>query len=309
VGGSGGGGGGYFNADPGPVQKALRVAQQQTDSAEYDSECNVALQSLLPVINDLDREKVSDYLEKIKSILEKELDGTIPLRYGGSVAKHTYVDGLSDVDSLLLLDNCKLAEAKPKDAREFLAGKLRDGLPEADVTQGRLAVTAKFKDAEIQLLPAVSCRGGVTISDATGDNWSKIQPREFANILSRTNESQGGKLVPTIKLAKAIIANMPDSNRITGYHAESLGVKIFRNYAGPRDYKNMLKHYFEQAATHSRAPIRDSTGQSVHVDDYLGREGSLERRIVSDAFARVARRMTNADVAQSVTQWTTLFEP
>jgi hypothetical protein len=127
-------------------------------------------------------------------------------------------------------------------------------------------------------------------------------------VLSRVNDEQAGKVVPVIKLAKAIVANLPDSNRISGYHAESLAVKIFRAYTGPHDFKTMLRHYFEQAAIHSRTPIKDSTGQSVHVDDYLGKENSLERRIVSDAFSRVARRMANADLIQSVEQWTNLFD-
>jgi len=44
------------------------------------------------------------------------------------------------------------------------------------------------------------------------------------------------------------------------------------------------------------------------VDDYLGGAGSLERRLVGDALDRVARRIRNADSAQSVEQITALFE-
>jgi hypothetical protein len=304
----GSGGGGYFSSDPAPIQRALRNAQKQTDTTEFDAECNSALSGMLPEINNLNRDVLNKHLADIQAALEDELEEAIPLRFGGSVAKHTYVDGLSDVDSLVLLDNCDLADGSPAEARRFLADELEAAFPEAEISEGTLAVTAKFDDAEIQLLPAVSCRGGVTISDPAGKKWSRINPRKFSAILSRVNDEQAGKVVPVIKLAKAIIANLPDSNRITGYHAESLAVKIFRGYTGPRDYKAMLHHYFEQAAIHSRAPIKDSSGQSVHVDDYLGKEGSLERRIVSDAFARVARRMTNADLLQSVDQWASLFE-
>ncbi len=39
-------------------------------------------------------------LEVLKSKLSKELDGTFDQFFGGSIAKHTYVDGLSDIDSL-----------------------------------------------------------------------------------------------------------------------------------------------------------------------------------------------------------------
>jgi tRNA nucleotidyltransferase (CCA-adding enzyme) len=151
----GSGGGGYFSSDPTPIRRALRSAQEQTDTAEFDAECNTALGGMLPKMNNLDREAVNRHLAEIREALEDELDEVIPLRFGGSVAKHTYVDGFSDVDSLVLLDNCKLADRSPAEAREFLAHEVEAAFPEADVSEGTLAVTAKFDDAEIQLLPAV----------------------------------------------------------------------------------------------------------------------------------------------------------
>jgi len=70
----------------------------------------------------------------------------------------------------------------------------------------------------------------------------------------------------------------------------------------------MLKHFFLEASSSVRQPIRDRTGQSVHVDDYLGSSNSLERRIISDAFARVHRRLKNADNAGSLAEWEKLFK-
>ena len=83
---------------------------------------------------------------------------------------------------------------------------------------------------------------------------------------------------------------------------------MFKDYQGPLTPKAMLVHYFKESATRVLAPIRDSTGQSVHVDEYLGASSSLERRIVADAFARVERRMRMADNSQNVDDWLRLFE-
>jgi hypothetical protein len=303
----GSGSGGYFSGDPNTVRRELS-ALRTTSSAEFEAETANALVNLLGQMNNRDVEAISRHLDDIKQIFEDELDEAVYLRFGGSVAKHTYVDGLSDVDCLVFLDKCELAEGTPNEARTYLADRLRERLEGADVSEGTLAVTARFDDAEVQILPAVSCEGAVQIADSTGNDWSKIRPREFSRVLTNVNEANGRKVVPTIKLAKAIIANFPDQMRISGYHTESLAVKIFRTYDGPQTLRSMLRAFFERAASEVRAPIKDRTGQSVHVDDYLGREGTLERRILSDYMGRIARRMALADSTQSVEQWTSMFE-
>jgi len=303
----GSGGGGYFSSDPKKAREELRASRSETEVAAYEVRCNDSLLGMLGQYNNRDAGAVDRRLNEITEALNDELDGTVALRFGGSVAKHTFIDGLSDVDLLVLLDSCELADGPPSDAKTYLADRLRALVGDAEVAVGALAVTARFPDVEVQLLPAVSCRGGVQIADPKDDRWSEIRPREFTRVLTRVNEQRGGKVVPVIKLAKGIIASLPESRQITGYHTESLAVNIFRDYRGPLNHKAMLRHFFAEAAERVKAPIRDRTGQSVHVDDYLGRENSLERRILSDAFARIVRRMNNADAATSVEQWLSLF--
>jgi len=303
----GGGSGGYFSSDPNKARRELS-ALRTTKSAEFEAAAADALNNLLGHANNRDAGAIARHLDDIKQILENELDQVVELRFGGSVAKHTYVDGLSDVDCLVLLDRCDLAEGTPNDAKAYLARRLGESLKDAEVSEGTLAVTARFRDAEIQILPAVSCEGAVQIADPAGEQWSRIRPREFSRVLTEVNELKGRKVVPVIKLAKAIIANFPAQMQISGYHTESLAVKIFRAYEGQLAMRPMLRFFFDRAAAEVRAPIKDRTGQSVHVDDYLGRESSLERRIVSDYLARIARRMALADDTESVDQWTALFE-
>jgi hypothetical protein len=303
----GGSGGGYFSGDIDATRRDLADAQKKARDEAYEAECNNLLASYLSDFNDRDREAISEHLEEIKEALDAELEGTVDMRYGGSVAKHTYVDGLSDVDSLVMLDSCELAEGSPSEAKEYLASRLRESFPGTAVSEGRLAVTVQFPDAEIQLLPAVSCQRHVKIASETGDSWSAIRPKEFTSVLTQVNQEKAGKVVPVVKLAKAIVGSLPERHRISGYHAESLAVALFRNYTGPLQSKEMLKHFFAEGAKRLNEPIRDRTGQSVHVDDYLGPSGSLERRIVSDAFARVGRRMNNADASGSTDEWRNLF--
>lgn len=161
----------------------------------------------------------------------------------------------------------------------------------------------KLEGKTIQLLPAIKQGDGFKIAASDGKSWANIRPQDFANALTEANKTAGGKLVPTVKLAKAIIANLPEQRRLSGYHVESMAISVFKGYEGPFTPKSMLRHFFEKASTAVREPIRDSTGQSIHVDEYLGPPNSAQRRIVSDALGHIGRKLRNADGARSLDFW------
>src|SRR5207244_3469704 len=120
-------------------------------------------------------------------------------------------------------------------------------------------------------------------------------------------KTQDGKLVPTIKVAKAIIATLPKQQQLTGYHIESLAIEAIKNYEGQRTYKSMVTHFFERASELVKAPVVDRTGQSVYVDQHLGAANSVERRLASQALQRVHRKLKNADASKSVEVWSELL--
>jgi hypothetical protein len=300
-----GGSSSHFNGSQ--ARREMKAVQNESQSAVYEAACNDFLRELLAAFNDRNVEAVRTHLSEIERALGKEVEGSIDLLFGGSIAKRTYVEGLSDVDALVNLDNCELANATPDEAKFYLVNRLQERFPRSEITEGRLAVTVRFADAEVQLLPSVTCKSVTHIADESGKQWAPIKPREFAQVLSQVNSQNGSKVVPVVKLAKGIVAGMPERQQISGYHAESLAVEVFRGYAGPYTLKEMVKHYFDEASRRVLNPIRDRTGQSVHVDDSLGPADSLERRTVSDAFARVARRMGNADAAGTLENWKGLF--
>jgi hypothetical protein len=69
----------------------------------------------------------------------------------------------------------------------------------------------------------------------------------------------------------------------------------------------MLPYLFQQAKDLILSPIRDQSGQSVHVDGYLGEANSVIRQYESRLIGNLAKRMTNASAAQSRAQWEALF--
>lgn len=306
----GGGGGGYFSDyDRKELLGKLQETEEKSQDAGFETTVNAYLNDLLSQFNSPDRRKaVADYLEEIKQILSEDIEGTLPLNYGGSVAKHTYVDGLSDVDALVLLGKSDLANLSPNKVRDVFCEKLQERYPKLSVTTGILAVTIKFPDAEVQLLPAVKYRNGYRISDITGKDWSHIKPRKFSDKLTAVNQNNGSKVVPTIKLVKAVNSTMPENCQLKSYHIEALAVRIFENYQGVKTTKAMLTHFFRQVPKEVLNPLRDVTGQSDHVDAYLGVANSVYRRFVSDKLSLIGRKMQNADNARTLQAWKDILD-
>lgn len=304
----GGSCGGYFrgNVDPGELARKLRDTEAKTQDETYETGVNQQLGELLKDFNARDAAGTREILDDIKKELGDEIGGTVDLVYGGSVSRHTYLDGLSDTDALVIIAPDDVGRKSPERLKDRFTQRLRELYGEQNVKIGDLTVTVTVRGKDVQLLPAMRDGNGFRIAAPDGRSWSRINPRAFAEKLTQANKAQDGKLIPTIKITKAVIATLPKQQQLTGYHVESLAIEVFKNYEGQRTYKAMVAHFFDRAAELVKAPIMDRSGQSVYVDEYLGLASSQERRVVSQALQRVQRKLQNADAAKSVDTWAEL---
>lgn len=290
------------------LAKRARLAEDKARTGEFDTSVSDYLGSLLVEYNSRDAVAIRNLLDEAVDDLTAHIDGVETTLFGGSVSRHTYVNGLSDVDALVLFDTQKLHGKGPEELKQVLAGSLRVRHGANAVAVGTLAVTVQTNLGAIQLLPALRTGGSFRIPSEDGEGWARISPRRFAAALSRHNTRLGGKLIPCIKLIKAIMGHLPESRRLTGYHTEAMAIDVFRRYSDSYTTKSMLRFFFERAGSHVLRPIRDSTGQSIHVDEYMGPEGSLKRRIMANTLNLLGRRLRNADGAASLQRWKDLFE-
>lgn len=274
------GGGSYLSSRD--LDELKSQSRERLERGQFDAEVNSFLQEQLAGFNDRDVNETSARLEEVEDALGEHIESFDRLLFGGSVAKHTYVDGLSDVDSLVLLKDAELWKKEPAQVRAEFLDALRRDLRQGEIEEiraGNMAVTISYRDGnEIQLLPAVLSGENVLISSPDGKSWSRVEPRAFARELSRINERQGGSVVPAVKLAKAILESRLGDRAPSGYHVESLAVAAFRDYDGPRTPKAMLGALLSRASNDVLRPIHDVTGQSRHVDEYLGAGGSSAAR-------------------------------
>lgn len=306
----GGGDSAFVNRSPDELRDLVRKAEDKTTIAAFEADLARTLGELLGAFNARDVDTVKERLDDLKTSLQDSIDGSFDQLFGGSVAKHTYVDGLSDIDSIVFINDSALEGKSPQKVLARMEKIFqRDLEGEAKVSHGRMAVTVDYGDGMIiQLLPALKSSGGkFHVPSSRREGWSKIDPIAFQEALTRRNKECNGKLVPTIKLAKAIVGQLPDSQKLSGYHMESLGIAAFRGYKGEMTTAAMLPTFFEKARELVLSPVNDRTGQSVHVDAYLGSPNSEQRQVASHVMGRLARRMRNASAAGSTAQWLALF--
>jgi predicted nucleotidyltransferase len=303
----GGGGSSYFPENKPDLAKLMQQSKKEADKARLDADVNKFLREVLASF-ERDPAKVQDRLEKITEILRDEADMEKFL-FGGSVAKHTYVDGLSDVDVLVILKREDLVGKSPGEILNIFHQSLRDRLTYdlvQSVNKGTMAVTVIYRDGiEVQLLPALRTGTKVVIPSAGAKEWKEVDPKAFQRTLTKANERLDSSFIPTIKLVKSINDGLPEQKRLTGYHIESLALEAVKGYRGAKTVKSLLPQVLDAISKRVLRPIQDVTGQSRTVDSYLGAANSTKRRDVANAFGGIGRRL---NAATTVDQWKEILE-
>ncbi len=278
-----------------------------SEGNNFKSELNQEINGRLKEYNSRNVDLVNQHIDTIKRALSTDIEGSVETRFGGSVSKHTYVNGLSDHDMLVFLNKSDLGGKTPKEVFLYFKERLQQRLPNSEIKAGNLAVTVKFKssDIEIQLLPSIKTPLGMRIADPNTGKWSNvIHPDKFASELTSVNQQNNGKVVPAIKIVKPIIATLPRNQQISGYHIEALATEAFKNYNGPKTEECMVQWFFKQASRRILYPVKEKTGQNEYIDDEkLGGRNSPSRNKVSKAFEDMDYRMEQANKSQSIKEW------
>ena len=231
-----------------------------------DDRFNEYCEGLLATYTRSNQRAVTRHLESLRNSLRSQGNHVVQTMFGGSVRRGTDVAGLSDVDALLIVDVFARHRQRQKDS---VSACVINAFTSTR-TYGNLAVTVTFGRTEYSSCPYAPPARSYCEPEPWVENV--VRPDTFAGELSAVNQANHGRVTPTIKLAKAIADChiTRQARKISGYHMESLAIDAFRNYQGTRDPKAMLDHLLTHSMTAVMQPIIDSTGQSRHVDEYLG---------------------------------------
>jgi len=270
-----GGSGGYGSArrqeatwQPADLEHSLAQTRQQATEAEVAS----VIQDALAQINQIDTQALNRHKQEIFQALKSAFEEADRLHGGGSYSQNTYVDGISDIDMLFVLDAFSSSKIANKESSKAVLAdmekRLRQRFPTTDIKSGRMAVTLTFSDGlELQVLPAFRYHSGFRVPDYRGSRWVEAHPDVFKRLLQQRNKEMGGQLVPCIKLAKQICDNQ--GVEVKSYHLSNMAVKAFEHYTGTKSREDMLRHFFNKAKELTATRMRDVTGQGAYVDNHL----------------------------------------
>ena len=101
------------------IKDLYKDSEYSEKQSQYVSDLNSYFQTTLGDFNDRDVDAIDMHLETIKKALDKDIEGSVEMIFGGSVSKHTYIDGLSDIDMLVKIDGTPLEGKKPKDILDY----------------------------------------------------------------------------------------------------------------------------------------------------------------------------------------------
>ncbi len=297
-----GGSGGFSGYGSINTKAQLLSSSEGVQSSQREIEIDEFLETLLKDFNNRDTEAIQTHLSEIEKVLGREIDGLDRILFGGSISKNTFIEGTSDIDALVLLDSTHYKNTDPKKLQQSFLEMLQRRFPNTEIKKGTLAVTLKFSDYEIQLLPALRDNGKIRIANRDCSGWSApIDSKAFTERLTKTNKMNGSKVVPVIKLAKSLFSKLPTECQLSGYHVEALAVEAFSSYNGRLTLYDMTKHLLDYSVKRILSPMNDVTGQSGAIDDYFGGTNSLDRQSTSHHLKDIAGRFSGSD-AVSVTK-------
>jgi hypothetical protein len=302
----GGDGGGYSSRSISDIQKEVDRQNERTD---YNDAIEAIVKEQLSTSNVRDTDIIDKHIETLLNAIKAEVEESVQVNFGGSVKKHTYVNGISDIDLLLDIKNTKFSDMGPKEAIKAIADIIQNRLPNSKVETGDMSIKLSYSDgSELQLLPAVKTKTGFKIPDPKASTWSSVvKPDTFAKKLTDVNQTNRGMVVPVIKALKGAQDGFSEKYKMTGYHLESLAIEAFEKYKGDYSYQNMITHFCKSIAERVTSPIADKTGQSLHVDDYLGSQNSTSRKAISDNYTRLVNKLNSAQGSCDIETWKEIF--
>ena len=298
-----GGSGGFSGYGYSNTQAKVAESSSGAESTQREIDINNFLESLLKEFNDRDVLAIQKHLKEIEKILSKEIEGFEKILFGGSISKNTFIEGTSDVDALVFLDYSKYKDESPKTLQQIFMLFLQKRFPNTEIKKGKLAVTLKFNDYEVQLLPALRNNGKVKIANKDNTGWSNpIDVTAFTQRLTRVNQANSNKVVPVIKLAKNILEKLPEKHKMSGYHIEALAVEAFANYNGRKTLYDMTDYLLKYMVRRVQNTMNDVTGQSGVIDEYLGPNRSIERQKLSLEIKAISGKFSNSSATQIVSE-------
>lgn len=179
-----------------------------------------------------------------------------------------------------------------------------------DISRNGQAVTIRFSDFVVDVVPGFNRRGGgYLIPNSITNSWLETDPKKHVELWAAANKAHNGDMVPVIKMVKGW--NKQNGAFFRSFHLEVLALQIFYQIT-ISDFPSGVRFYFEKARQLIRLKNLDPAGYGDDVGKYLNsadKIGEAERRLQTayERSVRAEEYARNSKIFDAITTWKLIF--
>jgi hypothetical protein len=179
-----------------------------------------------------------------------------------------------------------------------------------DISRNGQAVTIRFDDFSVDVVPAVRRQGGgFLIPNSVTQSWLSTDPKKHIEIFAAANAAHGGDLVPMIKMVK--VWNRSIAKHFRSFHLEVLALAIYNNVT-ITNYWSGMRFFLDKGRAlipvinPDPAGFGDDIGRYItgptQIGEAVGKfQTDYERAVKAEQYA------DNNDVVKAVAMWKVVF--
>jgi hypothetical protein len=258
-------------------------------------------------ITDLQESTVSTRQQVVRAAIENQLD-VIDSFLTGSYRRSTMIAPLkdADVDVFIVLDPKYYPHGQAK-LLERTRAALRTRYKTPDISPNGQAVTIRFEDFRVDVVPGFRRKGGgFLIPDTQNQLWISTDPKRHVDIWSAKNKQQKGLLVPLLKMIKCWNR---EHGSFRSFHLEVLALTVFEGVL-ISDYPSGARYFFQQARGRATMALADPAGLSPTIAGYRASEQHRNITALDAAFQAAfaaEHHEGNGDTRTAVSFWQRVF--
>jgi len=136
-----------------------------------------------------------------------------------------------------------------------------------DISRNGQAVTIRFNDFKVDVVPAFYRQGGgFLIPNSVSQSWISTDPKKHVDIMSTSNATHNNDMVPLVKMIKGWNKNI--GSFFMSFHLEVLALSILENIT-ISDFSSGMRFYFDKGKDLISKQNPDPAGFGGDVGAYL----------------------------------------
>jgi hypothetical protein len=236
-------------------------------------------------ITGLQSETVSTRQKNVREVVQSDLQ-VLDSFLTGSYARNTMIAPLkeADIDIFFVLD--------PKYFFQYNTGQnggqagLLDLVKRAvkktytvtpDISRNGQAVTIRFTDFVVDVVPGFNRKdSGYLIPNSISQSWIPTDPKRHVEIISASNKTHNGDLIPLIKMIKGW--NKNNNKYFRSFHLEVLAYQIFEGVT-ISNYSSGMRWFFGKAKELIGKPNLDPAGYGGNIGNYINTTEKIQEAV------------------------------